>query len=346
MTRVGVFGAAGYGGIDLIRMLLQHPEIQITYLGGHTTVGQKLSEIYPFLIGTCDIEIEESCVDVAAGRADLLFFALPHATGTEMVAEALIEHEIPVIDFSADFRLHDVAEYEANYEPHPCPELLTRAVYGLPELHREAIEETDLLAVPGCYPTGAILALAPAVKHGLIQSETIIVDSKSGVSGAGRSKLTLDTHFAEVNESVHAYSVARHRHIPEMNQELSALGDDVSVTFTPHLVPITRGILSTCYGTLRADIGLAEALDAYCEMYDPEPFIRVLDEGELPRTKDTVGSNRCHIGLAVDEANGRLIAVSAVDNLTKGLAGAAVQCMNLMLSLPETMGLEFPGLWP
>lgn len=345
MTRIGIFGAAGYGGVDLIRMLVNHPQAEITYLAGHTTVGQKLSDMYPFLLGTCDLPIEESSVELAAEKADVLFFALPHATATEMVKQALTLGK-KVIDFSADYRLKNVADYEAHYQEHPCPELLDSAVYGLPELHRAKIIETDLTAVPGCYPTGAILALAPAVKHGLIDTGMVIVDSKSGVSGAGRTKLTLGTHFAEVNESVHAYNVASHRHQPEIDQELSALGAPVRATFTPHLVPMNRGILSTCYAQLKRTMSAAEALGAYREMYADEPFMRVLNEGELPRTKDTTGTNRCHVGIAIDERNQRLVAVSAIDNLTKGLAGAALQCMNLMLGLPETMGLEFPGMWP
>ncbi len=345
MTRVGVLGAAGYGGVDFIRMALLHPELELTYLAGNTTVGKKLSDVYPFLVGTCDLVIEETSLEVAAEKADLLVFALPHATATNMVRQALSMGK-PVIDFSADFRLKKASEYRDHYQEHPCPELLTQSVYGLPELHRSSISKTDLVAVPGCYPTGAILALAPAVRSDLIDTSTVIVDSKSGVSGAGRTKLTLGTHFAEVNESTHAYAVAQHRHTPEIEQELSGLGSATQVTFTPHLVPINRGILSTCYATLKKPMTAAEVLDAYQDMYAKEPFIRVLAEGELPRTKDTTGSNRCHVGIVVDERNGRLIAVSAIDNLTKGLAGAAMQCLNLVCSYPETMGLEFPGMWP
>jgi len=277
MTRIGIFGAAGYGGVDLIRMLVNHPQLQITYLAGRTTVGQKLSDMYPFLKGTCDMLIEESSVELAAKKADVLCFALPHATATEMVKQAL-DMGKKVVDFSADYRLKDPAIYAEHYQEHPCPELISEAVYGLPELHREAIKTTSLLAVPGCYPTSAILALAPAVKRGLVETNTIIVDSKSGVSGAGRTKLTLGTHFAEVNESVHAYSIAKHRHQPEMEQELSALGTPVKVTFSPHLVPMNRGILSTCYAHLKQSVSVPEVLDVYRDMYGAEPFIRVLDE--------------------------------------------------------------------
>ncbi len=343
--RIGIIGAAGYGGVDLIRLLLNHPEAQITYLAGHTTVGQRISEIYPFLMGTCDLPIEETSVDVAAERADVICFALPHATATEMVSKALGLGK-KVIDFSADYRLKNVADYEAYYQKHPCPELLQEAAYGLPELHREEIKGARLTAVPGCYPTSAILALAPAAKAGLIETRGIVVDSKSGVSGAGRSKLTLDTHFAEINESVHAYAVAKHRHTPEIEQELSDLGEEVTVTFSPHLIPMNRGILSTCYATLKQDMSVADVLAVYEEMYGDEPFMRVMPEGQLPRTKHTTGTNRCHVGVAIDRRHQRLVAIGAIDNLTKGLAGAAVQCLNLMCGFPETMGVEFPGLWP
>lgn len=345
MTRVAIFGASGYGGEEMIRLLVNHPQAQVTYVSGHTTVGQAMSEVYPFLLGACDLPLEEISLEAAAERADVLCFALHHGVATPMVQQALALGK-KVIDFSADHRLKDVAQYEAHYVPHPCPALIAQAVYGLPELHREEIKRTSLVAVPGCYPTSAILALAPAVRAGLIETGDIIVDSKSGVSGAGRSKLTLDTHFAEVNESVHAYNVARHRHTPEMEQELSALGEPVRVTFSPHLIPISRGILSTCYARLKQPATAAEVLALYREAYAGEPFIRLLPEGKLPRTKDTTGSNRCHLGIVVDARTQRLIVISALDNLTKGLAGAAVQCMNLMLGLPETMGLEMPGLWP
>jgi N-acetyl-gamma-glutamyl-phosphate reductase len=345
MTRVGIFGAAGYGGVDMIRLLVNHPQAEITYLAGHTTVGEKFSDLYPFMLGTCDLPIEETSVEVAAEKADVLAFALPAGAGTEMIKQALSMGK-KVIDFSADYRLKNVADYEAYYAPHPCPELIQQAVYGLPELHREDIKKTQLVAVPGCYPTSATLALAPAVKAGIIDTNMVIVDSKSGVSGSGRSKLTLGTHFAEVNESVHAYNVAIHRHTPEIEQELSALGSPVKATFSPHLIPMIRGILSTCYAPLKQGMSTGDVLDIYHEFYEGEPFIRVLQEGKLPRTKDTTGSNRCHIGIVVDKRYQRLVAIAAIDNLTKGLAGAAVQCMNLMLGYPETMGLEGPGMWP
>ncbi|MEA3403257.1 MAG: N-acetyl-gamma-glutamyl-phosphate reductase [Armatimonadota bacterium] len=343
MTKVAVFGATGYGGVELVRILLEHPEVEIVYLGGHTTVGQRLAEFYPHLAGAIDMEIGETDV-AAAGEADLMFFALPHAVGAELVAEAL-EMGKQVVDFSADYRLKSAAVYEQYYEAHPRPELLERAVYGLPELHREEIAAAQLTAVPGCYPTGAILALAPAAVNGLIEPD-VIVDAKSGVSGAGRTPLSLTTHYPECNESVAAYKIAQHRHGPEMVQELSALGEPVTVTFTPHLIPMNRGILSTCYGTLTREITLEEAVELYREFYAGEPFVRVLPAGSVPATKHVSGSNFCDIGLAVDADAGRLIAVSAIDNLVKGLSGAAVQCMNLMLGVDETAALSRYAIWP
>lgn len=343
MTNVAVFGATGYGGVELVRLLLDHPEVELTYLAGHTTVGENLADFYQHLGGAIDMQIQEIDVPAASAVADLMFFCLPHAVGAEYVAEAL-ELGNRVIDFSADCRLKSASVYAEYYEEHPRPDLLQQAVYGLPELHRDEIPSTQLTAVPGCYPTSAILALAPAVDAGLIEP-SVIVDSKSGVSGAGR-KLSLITHYTECNESVAAYKIAQHRHTPEMVQELSNLGDEMTVTFTPHLIPMNRGILSTCYGQLTREISLGEAHAIYADFYEGEPFVRVLDEGIVPGTKHVSGSNFCDIGLAIDEHAGRLIAVAAIDNLIKGLSGAAVQCMNLMIGCDETTALGRYPFWP
>ncbi len=343
MTRVAILGATGYGGIELVRILLEHPEVAITWLGGHTTVGEELADFYPHLAGAIDMQVREIDVSAAAEVADLMVFCLPHAVGAESVAEAL-EHDCKVIDFSADCRLKDPAVYERYYEKHPRPDLLEDAVYGLPELHRDEIVETQLTAVPGCYPTSAILALAPAIRAGLIEPK-VIVDSKSGVSGAGR-KLSLTTHYTECNESVAAYNVAKHRHTPEISQELSSPGASVGVTFTPHLIPMDRGILSTCYGDLTRQIEPEEAVEIYRDFYANETFVRVLDSGNVPATKHVSGTNFCHVGITIDEASGRLIAVSAIDNLIKGLAGAAVQCMNLMTGCDEATALVRYPHWP
>jgi N-acetyl-gamma-glutamyl-phosphate reductase len=346
MIRAAVFGAAGYGGVELVRLLLDHPEVEVTYIAGHTTAGQTLSGMYPSMLESCDMPIEDTDVDVACERADLLFLALPHLVGVPLTRRAL-ERGKKVIDFSADYRLKDIAQFEHYYAAHTGPELVEQAVYGLPELHREGIIRTQLCAVPGCYPTSAILALAPAAKAGILDPASIIVDSKSGVSGSGRSKLTLGTHFAEINESVSAYNIAgKHRHTPEIEQELSGLGQPVMVSFTPHLIPITRGILTAAYGTLQTDIKPGEIRDLYEDFYADEPFVKVLADGHLPATKHVAGSNFCHLGLAVDKRVNRLIVISVIDNLVKGLSGAAVQCMNLMCGFGETTALMRPAMWP
>ena len=343
MTKAAVFGATGYGGVELVRLLLDHPEVELTWLGGHSTVGENIADFYQHLNGAIEMQVQEIDIPAAAEVADIMFFALPHAVGAELVAQAL-DLGKQVVDFSADCRLKDAATYEKYYEAHPRPDLLERAVYCLPELHREEIAATQLCAVPGCYPTSAILGLAPAVANGLIGGD-VIVDSKSGVSGAGR-KLSLTTHYTECNESVAAYSIAKHRHTPEIVQELSGLGTQMTVTFSPHLIPMNRGILSTSYGSLTREIALDEAVALYQDFYAGEPFVRVLDAGQLPATKHVTGTNFCDIGLAIDEAAGRLIAVSAIDNLIKGLSGAAVQCMNLMIGAEETTGLTRYAYWP
>ena len=298
--------------------------------------------------------IEAGDFDAAAARADVLVFALHPGDGTAMVAQSVAAGK-KTLDFSADFRLQSQADYERYYGPHPLPELLGKAVYGLPELHREQVKATNFVAVPGCYPTSGTLALAPAVAGRLVDPTTLIVDSLSGVSGAGR-KLALSSHFSEVNESLTAYKVASHRHTPEMNQELSFAassgegaptpGGSIKVTFTPHLVPITRGILTTAYGSLTDSLKASEVLECYREFYAGEACVRLLPVGEMPTTKAVSGTNRCDIGLAVDEDNRRLIAVAAIDNLIKGLSGAALQCMNLMCGYEETLGLPLMSMWP
>ncbi len=347
MTKISILGAAGYGGAELIRLLLGHPDVEIVYLGGHTTVGERIADLYPNLAGRIDMVIQDSAVPpVVESGAELLCSALPHKVGADIVAEAL-DSGLKVIDFSADFRLKDAGVYEKYYQPHPHPELLPEAVYGLPELHREQIKSARLVAAPGCFPTGAVLALVPAVQAGLIETGSIIVDAKTGVSGAGRTALDLAFHFPEVNESVKAYKVAEHRHTPEIDQELSLLSDEpLRVTFVPHLIPVTRGILTTAYGRLRDDVSASQVREAYEQFYADEPFVTVLPAGQQPTTKQVNGSNNCHIGLVVAEHTGQLIVTSVIDNLIKGLSGSVLQCLNLMIGCPETTALEAPALWP
>ena len=335
---VGIINVTGYIGIDLARLLHQHPGVNLVSVTGRSAAGEKLENIFSHMKGiNLDITPE-------LGNVDLAFSALPHAASAEAVARAL-EQDIKVIDISADFRLKDVKVYEEWYKvTHPTPELLDEAVFGLPELNRSRIARARLVANPGCYPTSAILALAPAVKENLAEPD-IVVDSKSGLSGAGRT-LTMTTHFAEANESVSAYALSGHRHMPEIRQELQNLGGDqvVSLTFIPHLVPMTRGMMSSCYAKLNKDISAQKVKEVYQEFYRDEPFVRVVDNP--PQTKHTLGSNFCLVYPTVDPRTGRLIVISCIDNLVKGGAGQAIQNMNLMLGLPETAGLEQIAIFP
>jgi N-acetyl-gamma-glutamyl-phosphate reductase len=311
---VGIFGVSGYGGVELCRLLLGHPQAQITYVGGHATVGQPVSQIHPQLRGQLDLIVEESDPKAAIERCEFLFFSLESKVGVPWIREAL-EAGRKVFDFSADFRLNNVEAYKHYYGEHPAPDLLAEAVYGLPELHREAVRNTKLAALPGCYPTSAILALAPLAQARMIHTDFVVIDSKSGISGAGRTKWALNYHFPEANERVAAYSAGVHRHASEMDQELSLLGEPVSVTFTPHLIPMTRGILTTAYALLREDATPADLLARYADFYADEPFVEVMPEGELPASKFAYGSNRCFIGLTVQPGTRKVIVVSAIDNL-------------------------------
>jgi len=277
---------------------------------------------------------------------DVVFLALPHGISMP-IAERLLVAGVKVIDLGADFRLRDPRAYQSWYGlEHSCPRLLAEAVYGLPELKREQVAAARLVANPGCYPTSILLALAPALKQRLLALDSIIADSKSGVSGAGRG-VSIGVHFSEVNDNFKAYNVGQHRHTAEIEQELAELaGAELTVTFTPHLVPMTRGILSTIYGCLTVDLSEEEIRDLYRQFYAGEPFIQVLEAGQYPQTKWCAGTNRVFIGLKQDKRTGRLIMVATLDNLVKGASGQAVQNMNILFGLPETMGLEATGLWP
>jgi len=326
--KVSVIGATGYTGAELVRILSRHPEVELVSITSQTFAGKKISEIYPFLI------------DKIASSSSFVFTALPHKTSMEIVGELYLRGK-RVVDLSADFRLKDPALYEKWYGvSHSKRKLLHEAVYGLPELYREKIREARLVANPGCYPTSIILALAPLLKSHLIKEESIIVDAKSGVTGAGR-KLTLATHFPEINENFYPYKVEGHRHLPEMEQELSRLaGTQVKVTFVPHLAPLNRGILSTCYASLKRYTKVEKILRIYRDFYKDEPFVEILEKGKVPRITDVATSNRCRIGLAVDERTDRIIVISAIDNLGKGASGQAVQNMNIMCGFKEDEGLK------
>jgi N-acetyl-gamma-glutamyl-phosphate reductase len=343
-TKVGIINVTGYTGVELARLLYQHPEVELTSVTGRSAAGQKLGEVFPHLAGI-NLTIEAELGDV-----DLVFSAMPHKESVKEVIP-LLNHGIKVVDISADFRLKDGSEYQRWYGfTHPAPHLLAQAVYGLPELYRSQVASTQLVANPGCYPTAAILALAPAVKAGLVEPG-IIIDSKSGVSGAGRT-LSLQTHFSEANEDTAAYALEGHRHLPEITQELKQLspGKSFAVTFVPHLVPMTRGIFSTAYATLAqgklaaGKKGEQQLKELYRDFYKDEPFVRVVDLP--PHTKHTLGNNMCLVYPTVDPRTGRLIAISCLDNLVKGAAGQAIQNMNLMLGLPETTGLESLAIYP
>ncbi len=341
--KVGIINVTGYAGVELARLLYSHPEVKIASVTGRSAAGQTLGSVFPHLsrLGLT--------VEAALGKVDVAFSAMPHKESAEAILP-LVRDGVKVVDISADFRLKDASEYQRWYGfEHPAPELLAKAVYGLPELYREKVASAPIVANPGCYPTGAILALAPAAKAGIIKPD-IIIDSKSGVSGAGRS-LSLQTHFAETNEDVSAYALGGHRHLPEITQELKLLGlKEPSVTFIPHLIPMTRGILTTAYAPLvaskmaRGEKRKAELRQLYLDFYQDEPFVRVTDSP--PHTKHTWGNNLCLVYPTIDERTGRLIVISCLDNLVKGAAGQAIQNMNLMLGLPETTGLEALAIYP
>ena len=342
-TKVGIINVTGYAGVELARLLYQHPEVELASVTGRSAAGQKLNKVFPHL-ASLDLTIKAKL-----GEVDFVFSAMPHKESAKEVIP-LLSHGVKVIDISADFRLKDAAEYPHWYDfTHPAPQLLQQAVYGLTELHRTQVASAQLVANPGCYPTGAILALAPAVKERLIEPD-IIIDSKSGISGAGRTA-SLQTHFPEANEDASAYALDGHRHLPEITQELKLLGSkSPSVTFVPHLVPMTRGILTTAYAPLlpgkitAGKKGEQELGNLYLDFYKDEPFVRIVESP--PHTKHTWGNNFCLIYPTIDHRTGKLIVISCLDNLVKGAAGQAIQNMNLMLGLPETTGLEALAIYP
>jgi len=343
--KAGIINVTGYIGAELARLLCQHPQVELESVTGRSAAGQRLGDVFPYLSDASQLIKRELDSNI-----DIAFSAMPHKTSVDVVP-SLLKKGMKVIDVSADFRLKDAGEYPKWYGfTHPVPELLKEAVYGLPELHRDEITSASLIANPGCYSTGAILALAPVVRERLIYPD-VVIDSKSGVSGAGRS-LSLATHYSEANENTWAYSLEGHRHLPEMEQELGRLnpGFSLSITFVPHLVPMTRGILSSCYAKLRDDKLFGggkvkeELQELYREFYRDASFIRIT--AKPPQTKHAWGNNFCFIYPTVDLRTHRLIVISCLDNLVKGGAGQAVQNMNLMFGLAETSGLELLAVYP
>ena len=343
--KAGIINVTGYVGSELARLLHQHPQVELKSVTGRSAAGQKMGDVFPHLA-----DIGQLIKTELDGDIDIAFSAMPHKASVDVVP-LLRGQGIKVIDVSADFRLKSADEYPKWYGfDHPSPGLLKEAVYGLPELHGCEIASASLVANPGCYSSGAILALAPVVKEGLIYPD-IIIDSKSGISGAGRAP-SLATHYSEANENTFAYSLEGHRHLPEIEQELGGLNPELSlsITFVPHLVPMTRGILSSCYARLKGG-KLAESVKAkeelqqlYQEFYQDAPFVRVTNKP--PQTKHAWGNNFCLIYPTIDLKTGRLIVISCLDNLVKGGAGQAVQNMNLMFNLPETTGLETLAIYP
>lgn len=350
MIEVGIVGARGFAGGELLRLCLGHPELHLTYVTSESQAGQPVADAFPTLLGRTDLRFEAYDPARAADRAAAFFFSLPDGEAMQH-APALLELGRRIVDVSGDYRIRDRARYEAWYKlTHRSPELLASAVYGLPELHPE-VRDARLAANPGCYPTAALLALAPLCGFVRLDPYSLVIDAKSGVSGAGgRAALKEEFSFTAVNQNLRAYSAVGHRHTAEIEQELETLAGAASVeapqvTFTPHLLPITRGIYTTCYARALDPIDPDAIVARYHEFYQDAPFVQVTGTTP-PEIRHVVGSNECRIGLAFDPRSGRIIVMAVIDNLLKGAAGQAVQNMNLMLGLPETAGLESPALYP
>ena len=346
MTKIGVLGASGYTGLELIRILLNSKQVKISAITSEKYTRTNISDIFPFFKGRLDLIYETLSPEVISEKCDFVFSALPHKTSMSVIP-SLLKAGKKAVDLSADYRLKSPDIYKEWYkEEHTSPELLGSAIYGIPELKRKKIKAASLVANPGCYPTSVILALAPLIKENIINTDKIIIDSKSGVTGAGR-KVEEALLFAECNENFKSYSLASHRHTPEIEQEISEIaGKKIKITFVPHLLPVNRGILSTIYSDLISDLTSDKILKIYENFYKGERFIRIMGHGKSPQLRSVLGSNYCDIGFQIDRRTKRIIVISAIDNLVKGAAGQAVQNMNIMLGFEEYAGLEDIGFFP
>ena len=339
MINVGIAGASGYTGIELVKLISNHPKTKLCIVTSNSYKGKSLTDIFPSMRGFENLICEDLDIKSLSHKIDLIFLALPHKVSMEHVP-ALLEHNIKVIDLSADYRFSDANAYESAYQNHTSKHLLKESVYGLSELYRDRIKGSNLVGNPGCYPTSILLPLLPLLKEGLILPDGIISDSKSGVSGAGRS-LSPATHFCETNESFNAYKVGSHRHTPEINEILSVHSQQkINITFVPHLLPLTRGMLSTIYVRAANGVGENNIRNAYHSYYGDEPFVRILDKNYYPAISHVKGTNCCDMGFYFDEKTKQIIIVSVIDNLLKGAAGQAVQNMNIMFGLKDETGLD------
>ena len=345
MLKVSIFGASGYTGQELTRILLGHPEVQLTAVTSRRFAGMAVGEAFPSLYGLTSLTYQNATPQEIAVLSDIVFLALPHGVSMD-IAPVFLQAGKKVIDLSADYRLRDVKTYEAWYGKHNSEKILKNAVYGIPELYRQEIKKASLIANPGCYPTSIILGLAPALKNKLLDINTIIANSASGVSGAGREPL-IGSLFCEVEGGFKAYKVGKHRHTPEIEQELNALaGEKFNISFVPHLLPVKRGILSTIYATLKKDITLKQLHEIYFSFYAGEKFVRICPAGSYPDISSVCGSNYCDIGVSIDTRTKRAIIIAAIDNLIKGAAGQAVQNMNIICGFAQDSGLRNIPLYP
>ncbi len=345
MMKAAIFGASGYTGQELTRILLGHPGVKLVAVTSRRFAGLPVNEVFPALSGLTSLKYKNATPAQISNLCDIVFLALPHGVSMKIAPE-FIRAGKKVIDLSADYRLRDLKTYETWYGKHSSAKFIKDAVYGIPELYRQKIKKTEFIANPGCYPTSIILGLAPALTKKLLDVSTIIADSASGVSGAGREPQT-GSLFCEVAGGFKAYKVGKHRHLPEIEQELNALaGKKFAISFTPHLLPVKRGILSTIYATLKKDITLPELHSLYSSFYAEEKFVRICPAGIYPNISSVCGSNYCDIGLAVDLRTKKVIIITAIDNLIKGAAGQAVQNMNIICGFKEDTGLQAAPLYP